>query len=376
MSPRFRSGWKPIPLALGAAALLAGLVALPPSPGEAGPTKPEASRASGIPVDLIELQKSDGYAVRERHAGRVVARRISDLGFERAGRLVEVTVDDGTRVEEGELLARLDTRELRARRRELEAQKESIAAELALARTTTERQEKLFDGGVVAPQSIDESRFGEQRLSSQWIAATAALERLDVQLALSELRAPFAGVVARRFADEGTVLQPAAAVMQLLEDQALEVHVGLPAHTASRLEAGRAYDIEVEGTRHSATLRTRIPLIDPATRTTTGVFVIEQAGPALQHGALARVELETEIQSPGFWVPVDALSEGRRGLWTAYAVQAEDGGWVAERRQVEVIHAEVDRAFVRGTLFEGDRIVAGGVHRIVPGMHVRVSSGG
>ena len=50
---------------------------------------------------------------------------------------------------------------------------------------------------------------------------------------------------------------------------------------------------------------------------------------------------------------------------------APRGDFVLERRPVQVIHAEADRAFVSGTLVEGDRVVASGVHRLVPGARVR-----
>ena len=54
----------------------------------------------------------------------------------------------------------------------------------------------------------------------------------------------------------------------------------------------------------------------------------------------------------------------------------EAGGLRAERRQLELIHTEADRAYVRGTLFDGDLVIVAGVHRIVPGMPVRATRPG
>ncbi|MDJ0788398.1 MAG: efflux RND transporter periplasmic adaptor subunit [Myxococcota bacterium] len=369
----FRAATRSLAFALAVLALGFGSAALRSDAAgdDAAPESPSA-----LPVELLVVQAAGHYPVRELHAGRVQSRRVSELGFERAGRLVEVTHDQGDRVEAGVVLARLDTRELRARRREAIAQRERIQAELDLARSTTSRRQQLHETGVLSAQRFDETTYAEQSLDSQRAAAVAAIERLDVQIALSELRAPFAGTLAQRFADEGTVLQPGAPVLRLLEDANLEVHVGIPPSAASRLEPGSLHAIEVEGLAADARLHAILPTIDPDTRTLTAVFHLESREPGIRHGALARVSLESRVTAAGFWVPLSALAEGRRGLWTAYVAVPARTGLTAERRQVEIIHAEADRAFVRGTLADGDRVIAGGVHRIVPGMAVRASSEG
>ena len=64
-----------------------------------------------------------------------------------------------------------------------------------------------------------------------------------------------------------------------------------------------------------------------------------------------------------------------RSVWSAYVVAIGEGGReVVERRQLEVLHAESDRAFVRGTLREGETVVASGVHRLAPGLEVQVAA--
>ena len=63
-----------------------------------------------------------------------------------------------------------------------------------------------------------------------------------------------------------------------------------------------------------------------------------------------------------------------RGLWAVYVADAADGETaVLERRELEVLHQEADRVFVRGTLADGERVVVGGRHRLVPGQRVRVA---
>ena len=93
-------------------------------------------------------------------------------------------------------------------------------------------------------------------------------------------------------------------------------------------------------------------------------------------GSLVWVRFEQRVPARGSWVPMGALAEGRRGTWTAYAVVDDgQGGTRVERRVVQIIQAEERRAFVRGTLREGDRLVSDGLHRLTPGSRVRVVDG-
>jgi len=350
----------------------------------------------GVATDLLParawpVRLEDGYAVEERYAGRVVGRRRSDLGFERRGLLIEVTVDEGERVAAGQLLARLDQRLLEARQRELQARlthtrasRREIEARLGLANVTVERLERQLRDDNVSRQSYDEARFEAQALAAQLAGAEAAIEQvqaalevLAVELDQSRLRAPFAGSITARFADEGTAMEVGAPVLQLIEDQALEVKVGVPVRAVPGLEPGTRYPIQIEGRDYQAELRTLLAKIDPQTRTVTAIFRLDAQAGTVRAGELARLKLTQHIDMPGFWLPLTALTESRRGLWSAYALTPADTAQAdnvmrLDRRELQLLHSETDRAFVRGTLRDGERVVASGVHRLVPGQPVRV----
>jgi len=125
-----------------------------------------------------------------------------------------------------------------------------------------------------------------------------------------------------------------------------------------------------------AVLHTRLPSVDPDTRTVTAIFRIPEPPEGLRHGDLARLAVSSERPGEGFWLPLTALAESRRGLWAAFALVSEaeaqdEDVFRVERRELQLVHAEADRAFVRGTLRDGERIVSTGLHRIVPGQRVR-----
>lgn len=340
-----------------------------------------ASPAAVLPVVAHTVRVTPTYEVDELHTGRVVARRSSELGFEQGGRLERVLVDDGDRVEAGDVLAQLDQRQLQAERKQRAAQLADLEAQLALARATTRRTQALRASDHVSPAQLDEAVHGEQALVARRLAAQAALEATDVALALSEIRAPYAGQVTSRLVDEGTVVAPGQAILHLIEDGVLELRLGVPPEAVDALRTGARIDAEIEGRRHPAVLHAVVDAVGRDTRTVTAILHLESAATGdasemLRDGAVVRVALPRTIEGKGAWVPLAALAESHRGLWSAYALVPEREGDATlrrvERRPLEVLYADSERAYVRGTLRDGDQIAASGVHRLVPGQAIRV----
>jgi RND family efflux transporter MFP subunit len=358
-------------------ALGIGLVAVSAAALPGRSEAPAPAAAAPLPVEAAAVRLEAGYEVQEVHTGRIVARRTSALGFERAGRLDRVAVDEGARVAAGQVLAALDTRQLEAERRQVAAGIADLDAQLALARLTTERTRRLRDSDHVSPARLDEAVFAERALAARRAAAQAALEATEAALALSEIRAPYDAEVVAREVDEGTVVAPGQAILRVIEAGALEARIGLPPEAAAALAPGARLAVEVEGRRIPATLAAVVPSVERETRTLTAVLALapaEDGAPPPLDGSIARLAVPRRLAAEGFWVPLAALAESHRGLWSAYALVADANDaslWRVERRPLELLHAEAERAFVRGPLRDGESIVAGGVHRLVPGQRVR-----
>jgi len=342
-------------------------------------------------VDSLPVQILDGYEVMESYAGRVVSRRSSSLGFERGGQLESVHVDEGDRVKKGDILARLNTTRLEAKLAELkaelersQAQREETEIRFQLAQTTAERNRQMVVKKQVSPQVYDESVFEAKALSAKLAAADAQVKHveatvkvLEVDLDRSTLTAPFAGSVLSRWADEGTAVGAGERVLRLIEDERLEVHVGVPAHATAGLEEGQTYPLEIGGQTHFGKLRTLLSEIESSTRTVTAIFELGSAPRTVRVGQLARLKMKARTEASGLWLPISALAEGRRGLWSAYALEPHGSDptvRLVSLRELQLLHSEESRAFVRGTLRDGEIVVASGLHRLVPGQWVRIVS--
>ncbi len=386
-----------------------------------------------LPVETFQVKALTAYQTSHAYSGQIMARRSSDLGFERAGRLTRLDVDDGAQVQHGDALATLDTQELQTTQLDLNAQHaqatarlaemragprtETIAAakadvqerraEMSLAQSRRTRRLQLWTKGVVAREEFDAAEAelqtwrarldASQRRLDELLAGTrreqiqaqeAIVAQLEARLATaaidlekSVLKAPFTGTISTRLADEGTVVAAGQAILRLVENSHLEVRVGLPPHVATTLTPGSTYPVQVGSARHSARVTAILPELDATTRTVTAVLTfppqqpgLPQQGPTIVSGQTARLQLNETIPTPGFWLPTSALSKGERGLWSCLVVMPgstdDTTSFRTESRALEVLHTASNQVFVRGVLQDGEQIVKSGTHRLVAGQPV------
>jgi len=325
-----------------------------------------------LAVDTTPVKLEDGYVVTDRFAGRLEPARQTRLAFERGGLVTEVLHDEGQRIAAGAVIARLDTAKLEAERRRLAAQRRELEAKRDLAAFTLKRQDKLKAEGFRSAQAHDEARFGLIEIEAAIERIDAAIAAIDIDIAKSTLRAPFAGTLGARAIDEGTVVSAGTAVADLLESGRAMVRVGVAVDAAARLEAGTRYPLRAGGRTVEGRLTALRPDLATRTRTTIALFEID-TDVVLPFGEIVELEMDQRIGTPGIWVPIAALSEGRKGLWTVFSVPANGDDLSVARETVEILHTDAGRAFVRGTLADGARVVTSGTNRITPGQTVVIA---
>jgi RND family efflux transporter MFP subunit len=323
-----------------------------------------------MPVAIQNFTTEQRYERKQRFLGLVQAATRSQIGFEVPGAIASIEVQEGQTVRAGDPIARLDTSALQARRDAAAATAQRVAAELELARSRTQRQEPLKGSGAISAQTFDDTRLAEKALESALASAQAQLRALEIDIEKSVLRAPYAARIGRQLLDRGSVTQPGTAVFTLVSAAEREAHVGVAVEQLSALEIGRPYTLEWRNEAIEATLRGVRPDVNPVSMTVSAIFDLPSGVDAYDGEPVAlrlpRVEAEA-----GGWLPLSALLEGERGVWTVLALRERDGGTVALREVVEVLHVSSDEAYVRGSLNSGDRVVTDGVHRIAPGTRVQ-----
>ncbi|MEM9780208.1 MAG: efflux RND transporter periplasmic adaptor subunit, partial [Pseudomonadota bacterium] len=242
--------------------------------------------APPTPVRTQTLTLEDSYTVPRQFLGQIEPPRQTDLGFEQGGIVTTVLVEEGAQVEAGQLLARLDTRALENDREVQLAARAALEAQAELARLTTGRQQALEARGFSATQAFDQARLNLVGLEAQIAQTDAAIAGIDIALDKALIRAPFAGRIAARQIDEGTMVGGGTPIVTLLEDGPARMRVGLPPDLAEGLSADTPLTVTLGDRTLPATLDTLRPDLDPQTRTRAAILTLEAEGLSGQTAAL------------------------------------------------------------------------------------------
>jgi RND family efflux transporter MFP subunit len=336
------------------------------------PSGPEAVKAP-LPVASTVFQEQSEYRRPVSYLGLIKARRRTDVGFEMPGLLATMSVGEGTEVQAGDILAKLDDAKLRAQKRQTAADLRRVGAELELARIKAVRQQDLRDSGAVSREAYDETRLRARALDAHIESIQAQLDSINIDLDKTVLRAPYSGVIAERYIDQGTVIAAGKPVVRLVEVADHEAHVGVAVLQAEALIPGNDYSLVMRGQAIDARLLALKPEVNPVTRAVTAVFRLPPSASA-REGEPVSLILDQPVPMVGGWLPIAALLEGERGAWTVLKIHNEGEKTVTVREAVEVLEVQGDQAYVRGTISNGDSLVATGVHRLTPGVAVTLAS--
>jgi membrane fusion protein, multidrug efflux system len=345
----------------------------------------DTARSEDLPVSVRVLGTQAGNPASRTYGGVSMARRSADLGFKHGGEIAEVGKDWGDPIQAGEQLASLKSASFDANlanaRAELELAKAGLAASQAQLDISAKTERRLIDlkaQGHISAQLLDEATAAQRTRTAQHAVAAAGLQRARalvegarVALAESQIIAPFAGVIQTRYLDPGAQVKPGEPVLRLIETSSMEARVGVPENVAPSLSRDGTYTLLWQDQALACDLIALLPEIDPATRTQTAVFALPDT--KVPVGAVVLLKLPYVLDVAGYWVPLAALGEAERGLWSVY-VANRDG--IAERRLVEVMHTDTSEALVRGTLRDGDQLITSAANRLVPGQKVVVIRSG
>jgi HlyD family secretion protein len=246
------------------------------SPRAAGPV---AGQVAGSPA-------ATGVAAE----GRVVAYPGAEVrvGAERAGRLVRVLVEEGTVVRKGQLLAEIESEELRAALAEARARAAEADAEARLSDANLARRRQLAEERILAANDLDQATRDVETARARLETARASVSRYEAILGKSRIAAPIAGTVVARRVDAGQMVETgdhAFTVADLsrlrIEGEAHEADAGavvLGADVTISADGypGRAWRGRVEEIPDSVTLR-RIKPQDPSRPTDARVLAVKVA---------------------------------------------------------------------------------------------------
>ena len=242
-------------------------------------------KAGGAGQDLVLPGTLQGYTQ-------------SPVAARASGYLKRWTTDIGSRVQKGDLLAKIETPEIDQQLSQAVAARAQTAASLALARSTMERWEALRKKDAVSQQDLDERRSGYAQAQANLASVDANIERLRQLGAFKRVTAPFAGVITRRNVDVGDLIDAGGgsgrALFVLTQTDPLRIYVNVPQSYAQMVKSGQAVKIsqpELAGRSFEGKIARTAASIDAATRTMQVEIGLSNPDNALLPGAYVLVSL-------------------------------------------------------------------------------------
>lgn len=346
------------------------LVVLLASAGRDG--KPQqVTAAEPAPVQMMPVTLQDSYQREISLVGRVESANNALLGFELAGQLARIDVEEGQSVVAGQTLAQLDKARLQAQYQELLAALTRAQADETLAQVSLKRLQDLLAKRLESAQRVDEASARVEATVAAVAQAQAALARVEVELQKSELIAPFDGVVTARHIDAGTIVNVGTPVVELQQRDSLRIRVSVPPAQVRHLTPGNTYPFTRNGTDLNAQLVTLTERRQLSTQTHEALFQ-PIAEDNLISGELVGLRLSERVEARGSWVPLAALDSGVRGTWTLLVTSGE-GVQQLQARAVTLLYTDGRKAFVSGALDNNDFVVVSGTQRLVNHQSVRAT---
>jgi len=240
------------------------------------------------------------------------------------GYLKKWTVDIGTQVKSGQLLATIETPELDQQLKQSQANLESARANLRLTEITSRRWQNLLKSDSVSRQEADEKNGDYEAKKALVSAAQADVDRLLALASFKQITAPFDGIVTSRKTDIGALINAghdAGHELFTVDDvHTLRLYVDVPQNYAQQIKAGMTAQLEIPelpGQRFDAKLAANSRAVNTGTGTMLIELLVDNADRTLLPGAYGNVHFSAPSAANQLQIPVTALVFRKEGMTVA-----------------------------------------------------------
>ena len=239
---------------------------------QAGATPPPESQTA-----VVEKKQVDDILT---WPGTVKSRTVANIAPRMTARILEINVHAGDKVNQGEVIARLDERDIRAQENAALAALAGAHAQANRARADAQRTRGLYSKEAATREKLDASDAQAKEAHAGVSQAASTVNEIRSHLADTLLRAPFDGVVVKRLQEPGDMGLPGVPVVTLQIPKGLRLEAGVPSTCADRYHTGMAVTVRIDALNLStgAQIDEISPEIDPQTRTQ----LVKAALPAIE----------------------------------------------------------------------------------------------
>ena len=366
---------------------------------------PQASDTPTIVTAVTARASKQNLASTLRVSGEFEAFQEVDLHAKVSGYIRRINVDIGDRVRSGQIIATLEVPELTAQVAGAHAESRHSQSEIVRANSEVAKAEsshaavheafrRLIEAsrqrpGLVAQQELDDAQAKDKDAEAQISVSKADVEAAQQQLGVSQadtqrvqsmsdysvVTAPFNGVVTKRYADVGSLIQAGTAsntqsmpVVRIAQSDLLRLRMPVPETDVRFIKIGGDVQVHVQATERSFTAKiirfTRS--LDPSTRTMLAEVDVPNANLSLSPGMFADVTLMLQQDNDVITVPSIAVVAGDK----PYCLVV-DAGDMVDKRYVEIGIEGAERTEIRSGVSAGENVITSGQTKYRSGERVR-----
>ncbi len=323
-------------------------------------------RATPVTVELAR-----GETVREVQTtvGRVQSRSLPAISAETSGRVLEVIRDVGDRVEEDEVLMRLDDLNQQFAVRQADGAADRLKAMVANQERTVQRQRNLLAQNSISRSQFDATEAELSSLQAQLRETQARLEEAQLALEKTRVRSPVDGIIEDRMVSEGDFVSSGTPLYSLVGGTSLRIVLPYPERIAHRLEPGLTVFLSPSSNpddRHEAQLSDLRPTIGTSSRSIDAIVNMENPG-HWRSGASITGEVVLDERENSITVPENSLVRRPAGT-VVYVIEDER----ASEQVVETGVRVNGRVEIRSGLSDGATVAVTGAQFLSDGGRVRV----
>ena len=246
------------------------------------------------PVNVTLATASAGWQQAILASGEVEALQTANISTRVMGRITNIYVKAGDKVNKGQLLATISDEDIRARRAQTDAMIDEATAAWTTAQKDYDRFDNLYKRQSATAKELDNVTLQFNTAKARVDAARQMRGEIDANLSYARLTAPFAGVITRKLADAGNISSPGMPLLTIEDDRMLQVSASVAESDISHVHLGDVAHLEIKSTGKS--FDGKIIQINPSSQFTGGQYIVKisipkTAGKGIYAGMFANVSI-------------------------------------------------------------------------------------
>ncbi len=288
--------------------------------------------------------------------GTILANEEVELRSEISGKIIKILFKEGSYVNKGDLLIKINDADLQAQLRRAESK-------VKLSEEKESRQRQLRDGNLISQEEYDNT-VGELNVNQ------ADYDLIKAQIDKTEIRAPFGGIVGLRSVSEGSYVTTSTVMARLQNFNNIKVDFSIPEKYSASVKTGDELEFKISGSNRlfQAKVYAIEPKINPGTRTLQIRAICNSSYKELIPGAFANVELNLKQIADAILIPTVSIVPELKGQ----KVFLYKNG-IVNAQNVEIGIREETRVQIISGLQKGDTVITSGILQVKPKSKVKIS---